>query len=360
MNKEQKSATVGENGPTVQWAMEVLIKLGERTGSKRLVPVTSVHIHDWCGQGKDEAWKALGSLTNSSKLTVTVNPILDGFSPSRIAVIENLHPRRCYSFTCAPYLSGNHPGKDDIVAWGGRAASSFANSILGARCEKESFESTVASAITGLTPERGLHLDANRHPTIAITLPPAEKLDYTLLGWEISTLLHEGVPLLCGARPTFDEAKRLALSINARGDLPLFRMHRSRTPPPDLEVIELDLPRMRTADRPSPDVVILGCPHMSEQDINRWSKKLAGHPSGPSEPWFFTSQLCNDKCPTFGAVLRSRGKIFVDVCPLSLKEGLIGRTVATESPSLAECLSDAGISSFYASEGELISFLTKG
>jgi predicted aconitase len=204
-----------------------------------------------------------------------------------------------------------------------------------------------------------VHLDANRQATLAVVLPPAKEKDYQLLGWDISKKVNGEVPLLCGARPTFDEVKRLALAINSSGNVPLFKMQRNPTPPSGIEAIEVEVIETGPKVFREPDLVVLGCPHMSEQDINRWSKRLEGRPRSRTEAWFFTSHLCIDKCPVFGAVLRSRGKIFVDACPLSLKMELKGKTVACESPSLVDCLTDAGIIAHYAPPDKLLSFLTK-
>ncbi len=178
------------------------------------------------------------------------------------------------SYTCSPYLVGNHPNRGEVVAWGGRAAVSFVNSIIGARSEVETYESALASAITGLTPERGLHLDENRRATIAVNVLDHRGTDLTALGFALSRKLRNDVPLICGIGPTFDEAKRLAFSLNSKGMAPLFRIQRGGEPPEGLEVLEIESGGWETISEGDfePDLIIVGCPHMSEQDINRWAK----------------------------------------------------------------------------------------
>jgi predicted aconitase len=267
-------------------------------------------------------------------------------------ILEDLGLR--ISYTCTPHLVGNHPYREEVVAWGGRAAVSFVNSVMGARSEVETNESALASAITGLTPERGLHLDRNREATVAVVAP--DWADLTALGFALSRDLHGDVPLLCGVRPTFDEAKRLAFSLNTRGSVPLFKMQRGPDPPIGLERLEVSRGDLETAldNAVEPDLVIVGCPHMSEQDINRWSKLLSGRPTSRTDAWFFTSRLCMDKCPIFGAVLKARGRVFVDACPLAMREELIGRSIACDSPGLAECLTGAGLKAAYLPDAELL------
>jgi predicted aconitase len=360
LDREQELALGGEQGPAKEWAMRVLVKLGDNTRSARLVPVSSVHIPDWCGERSSEAWTWLGSTAAKATIPVTANPggPDDSATLVRMRVLEGLGPHGACSFSCAPYLCGNHPNKGSVVAWGGRAASAFANSVLGARSEVESFETAAASAITGLTPERRMHIEENLQPSVAVVVPRDEGIDHSMLGWALSRRLKDEIPLLCGVRPTFDEAKKLTFALNSRGTVPLFRLQSGVVPPVGMEVMEVDLRSLSQDTAPSPDLVVLGCPHLSEQDINRWSKKLAGRTPSRIEAWFFTSRLCKDKCPVFGAVLRSRGRIYVDRCPLGMREELRGRTIVCDSPAMASCLKESGISAFYAPDQELLSFLT--
>jgi predicted aconitase len=220
----------------------------------------------------------------------------------------------------------------------------------------ETFDSALASAITGLTPERGLHLVENRKPTVAVIVTDHEHQDVIALGQHLAKVLPSEVPLICGVKPTFDEAKKLAFSLNSKGTMPLFHLSRNSSPPPGLDRIEIDagrLDHLAFSDL-SPDLIVLGCPHLSEQDINRWAKKLAGRSTTRTEVWFFTSRLCLEKCPVFGAVLQARGRMFVDRCPLGMKEEMAGKSVACDSLVLAECLSKAGLKAVYLPDTELL------
>jgi predicted aconitase len=260
------------------------------------------------------------------------------------------------SYTCTPYLVGNHPNRGDVVAWGGRAAVAVVNSVMGARSEMETYETSLASALTGLTVERGLHLEQNRKAAVAVIVTEHEGQDLIALGHELAKNDPRQVPVICGIKPTFDEAKRLAFSLNSKGTLPLFHLSRNSVPPPGLDRIEIDVRRLDqpTCQDLSPDLIVLGCPHLSEQDINRWAKKLAGRPTTRTEVWFFTSRLCLEKCPVFGAVLQARGRMFVDRCPLGMKEEMAGKSVACDSLVLAECLSKAGLKAVYLPDTELL------
>ncbi len=356
LDREHEAWLDGESGPSLQWAMEVLVELARRTGADRMVPLSSAHIPGWCGNGHEEAWKGLEELSMGSSMPVTANPSAGQCIDERRRVLERLRPGHHYSFSCAPYLSGNHPARGQHVAWGGRAATAFANSVLGARSEMESLETAAAAAIARLTPLRGLHLEENRQPTIAVQVPAGAQ-DHALLGWTLSRELCGEVPLLCGARLTFDEARRFAFALNSRGSMPLFRLRRDPLPPAGLETIEVR-PEAPISGQ-EPDLVVLGCPHLSEQDINRWAKRMAGRSPTSTEAWFFTSRLCMDKCPIFGAVLRSRGSMFADTCPLGMAHMMTGRSVACDSPALADCLRGRGIEAFYSPDEELLAHLVR-
>lgn len=353
LDREQERALAGELGPTKRWAMEALCRLGGLHHAARLVPVRSAHIPDWCARTISDLWPDAPAIEPIVAYT-TVNPggTGDGQASNKRA-LERLGVR--ISYTCTPYLVGNHPGRGEVVAWGGGAAASFVNSIMGARSETETFESALASAITGLTPERGLHLDENRGATLAVVVPDQPGIDLTALGFELSLRLRNEVPLICGIRPTFDQAKRLAFALNSRGTVPLFRMQGKAEPPQGLEMLEIgEKASEATPVRDiGPDLIIVGCPHMSEQDINRWSKAISGRRSSGVEVWFLASRLCMDKCPVFGAVLRSRGRVMVDLCPLGLIDQMAEKRIACDSPALAECLRKNGLSAEYLPEVSL-------
>lgn len=357
LSKEHEKAVSGEMGPAIQWALERLCKSGDVQKAERLVKVRSVHIPGWCEERSSEIWSFLGSIRGKAEMPITANPggEDDPTALSRKSLLESLRPHCAYTCSCAPYLSGNHP-TSGVVAWGGRAACAFANSVLGARSEMETFETSVASAIAGVVPERGLHLDENRRVTVAVVVKGIGEADLPSIGREIARTMPGEVPLICGIRPNFDEAKKLALAVNADGKVPLFRMQGHSKPPFGVEAVELDLSTFqgREAKEAPADLAILGCPHLSEQEINHWSKRLSGRATSKAEVWFFTSRLCLDKCPLSGAVLRSRGKVFVDRCPLSMRRELDGLKVVCDSPSLADRLRRCGVDARSVSHQALV------
>ena len=86
--------------------------------------------------------------------------------------------------TCTPYLIGNLPNFGDHLAWSESSAVCYANSVIGARTNREGGPSALAAALTGRTPEYGLHLERNRHPglTFAVNARLSDNSDFGALG----------------------------------------------------------------------------------------------------------------------------------------------------------------------------------
>src|SRR5207237_3378911 len=87
------------------------------------------------------------------------------------------------SFTCTPYLVGARPAFGEHIAWAESSAVCFANSVLGARTNREGGPAALAAAIVGATPEYGLHTEGGREPTVIVTVRAKPRgIDYSLIG----------------------------------------------------------------------------------------------------------------------------------------------------------------------------------
>src|SRR2546428_4102957 len=164
--------------------MRLLIPLGGIYGADRLIPITSAHVsgssYKMIG---DPGLEFIEDVARDGTVVVptTVNPL--GMDPERWreqGVSEEFAAKQrriadAYraigvraSFSCTPYLIGNRPSFGDHVAWAESSAACFANSVLGARTNREGGPSALAAAITGFTPNYGLHLDDERRATTGI------------------------------------------------------------------------------------------------------------------------------------------------------------------------------------------------
>lgn len=156
-------------------AMRILLALGRIYEAERLIPITSAHV-------AGASYKTVGdagldfieefSTTARVRIRTTVNPIgMDEGAWRALGIPEDFAARQrriveAYrrmgveeTWSCIPYLVGNRPGRGEHVAWAESSAVIMANSILGARTNREGGPSALAAAVTGWTPKYGLHLD---------------------------------------------------------------------------------------------------------------------------------------------------------------------------------------------------------
>jgi predicted aconitase len=217
LTPEEKAMLAGDFGPGIKKAVEIIVALGKIYGAQELVPVRSVQVagvsyknlgdagleflREWAGQGVQV------------RVPTTLNPagmdlthwrelgISEEFARKQMAVIEAFEAMGVVpSCSCTPYLTGNLPAFGQHIAWSESSAVSFANSVLGARTNREGGPSALAAAITGRTARYGLHLDENRRAThvIEVRCPLASEADFGALGYLVGKRVGNGVPTFKG------------------------------------------------------------------------------------------------------------------------------------------------------------------
>jgi len=217
LTPEEKAMLAGDFGPGIKRAIEIIVALGKIYGAQGLVPVRSVQVagvsyknlgdagleflREWAGQGVQV------------RVPTTLNPagmdlarwqelgISEEFARKQMAVIETFEAMGIVpSCSCTPYLTGNLPAFGQHIAWSESSAVSFANSVLGARTNREGGPSALAAAITGRTARYGLHLDEKRRAThvIEVRCPVASEADFGALGYLVGRRVKNGVPYFKG------------------------------------------------------------------------------------------------------------------------------------------------------------------
>jgi predicted aconitase len=176
LTAEEKEMLEGAQGRATQKAMQILVALGEIYGAERMIPVTSAQIagvsYDNLGEAGLQFLSEMAEGGGKARVLTTLNPagmdienwrslgiqpdfaekqerVLDAYS--RMGVISTC--------TCTPYLTGNLPLFGEHIAWSESSAVCYANSVLGARTNREGGPSALASSLTGRTPEYGFHLE---------------------------------------------------------------------------------------------------------------------------------------------------------------------------------------------------------
>ncbi len=339
-------------------AMRLLIALGEIYGADRLIRVKSAHVagasYKMVG---DPGLEFIEDFAKDAKVAVptTVNPlgmdlarwreagIPEEFAARQVRIAEAYRSMGIReSFSCTPYLIGNRPRLGDHVAWAESSAACFANSAIGARTNREGGPSALASAVTGFTPNHGLHLDEGRRATAIVDVKAKVRgMGFSLLGLHVGRELGGGIPYFRGLKGTEEDLKWLSASVASASDCAMF--HVERLTPEWRKARPKGLPRITVSDRDlkavqdefttgtDPDIIGLGSPQLSAQELRQVADLMSKH--RPRIPvWVFTSRDAREAA--IASVLRIEvlgGRVLADTClEVTLLEH-VSKTVATPS-----------------------------
>jgi predicted aconitase len=344
--KEQKMLD-GEEGYAVKKSMEILVALGDIYGAERLIKVGSVQVAGVSYHNLGDAGlEFLNELAKDGRVKVltTLNPagmdlenwrqlgISEEFAEKQNMVIDAFEKMGILvSCTCTPYLIGNLPLYGEHVAWSESSAVTFANSVIGAKTNREGGPSALAAAFVGKTPCYGLHLDENRAPNIHVEVNATLKKfsDWGALGYSIGKKAENQISYITGIKDAdLDELKSFCASVVTYGSKPLFHMKgitpRAEKYSPPKEKVTVEDEDIKEAyenindEVADIDFVCVGCPHCSIKEIADIAELLKGKRVSPNtEFWVatsrFTKQLA-DKRGYTEIIERAGGKFACDTC----------------------------------------------
>ncbi len=366
---------VGDFGPGVCKAMEIVVTLGQIYGAQRLVPVGSVQVAGVSYRNLGEAGlEFLREWANQSarvRVPTTLNPagmdlrawrelgFSESFASRQEAVIEayrRLGVRT--TCTCTPYLVDNVPRLGEHVAWAESSAVSYANSVLGARTNREGGPSALAAAITGRTAVYGLHLDENRRATLRVVVrcPVRTLSDFGALGNLVGKAARNRVPIfvnLVGLEEMHSDAsvfvflKALGAAMAASGAVALYHVE-GVTPEADRPDILVPGHETLVVEDLQPayaalnsgahengiDLVWFGCPHASLEEIAKLVQLLDGR-RVKAALWITMAREVREQARAEGLVTAleaSGGRAVADMCVVVAPMQELGfRTLATSS-----------------------------
>ena len=382
----------GENGPSLQWAMNFNVSLGQFFDAPDLVPVSSAHFGPDTRMGGDPALALLERLV-SEKASIRVPGYLDpchvdfgraaeliatrGFKEDFVAadrktftLCRNLGFLPTYS--CINYQTVTPPRFGEHLAWGDTGAAICANSLFGARTNFEGGPSALASALIGRTPRYGFHLPEHRQGTLSIRIDcePREIADWgAIAAWagQIATG-YETVPVFHGdfSPPTFDMLKQLGVALASYGGHAMFHLI-GATPearsieeafggdvPAETHVVsKQDLDDLLTRNNLSDadvDVVAFAAPQLSIDEVRGIVDRLQGRRIHENTKLIMAidpqvrAQADNagltEQVNALGAEF-STGTCFYGEAPL-MREATGWKTVITNSAKLVNTLASAG------------------
>ena len=378
LTDEQQAVLNGSKGETMAKIMKTLVMYGETFGAEKLVPVTSEkgHLVTSFGLGvMKPVYKLVDELIESGALSgqkFTVDPRpLDKNVPANF--LQNLVFKYMYSkqksyekqlsalglenedgFTCACYLDevGNTPAYGDILSWAESSAVVYANSVIGARCNRNSGIIELFGSIAGWVPYFGLLTDEGRMASWRVEIATTKLPEAQLLGSAIGMKAMEDVPYVVGLEKYFpdglDENARTYLkdfgaATASNGAVGLYHIH-GLTPEakekglflvkPEAKTYVIDdaeLERVRQSypciwedPNAAPKLCFMGCPHMTLAQLTDWTEKITAalKETGNAKvviPTVFTAAPAVlkefEKTP-YAAVLASTGVITSSICPL--------------------------------------------
>ena len=374
---DEQAMLAGDAGPGVQKAMEIVAALGRIYGAADLVPVASVQVSGVSYKNLGEAGLAFleswAAQRAQARVPATLNPAgMDlrawrelGFSPSFAQQQQRVVQAYASlgvkpTCTCTPYLVGHSPSLGQHLAWAESSAVSYANSILGARTNREGGPSALAAAITGRTARYGLHLEENRQPTalVQVRCPVQTEADLGALGYMVGRELKNGVPYFRGLEPlpgghAGDSGlvgwKTLGAAMAASGAVALYHVEgitpEARTgqavaPAAGSLVVDDLSPGYQALNGPAEDIdlVSLGCPHASLDEIRSVAAYLAGR-RVKARLWVTTARATRDAAHRAGLVDRieaAGGRVVADTCMVVAPVHELGfRSLATNSAKMA-------------------------
>ena len=420
LTKEQQGILDGEQGETLAKVMKTLIKYGEVFGAEKMVPVTGKHNHLVTSFGL----KALGpvyDLMNQliesgdvSKQTFSVDPRpLDKKVPANLLqnfIFKNfMYSRQDFyeaqltklglmekdAFTCTCYMDevGNVPKKGEVLSWAESSAVVYANSVLGARCNRNSGIMDIMGSVVGYVPYFGLLTDEGRRATWIIEIRTTKKPEAQLLGSAIGMKVMEEVPYIVGLDKwlgtELDDATKTYLkdfgaATASNGAVGLYHIDKL-TPEAkeqgmalltdnvktyviddeELERVYKEYPIMWKDLAAKPKLCFMGCPHMSLQQLKDWTDKVeAGlKASGKKKvviPTVFTAApavLKEFENTEYAQRLKATGVITSYICPLMyMNNPLSGKMPVITSSNKLRTYTTAR----YYTDDEILEQITKG
>jgi len=420
LTEKQQQILNGAEGETMAKVMKTLVKYGEIFGATKLVPVTGEHNHLVTSFGL----KALGpvySLMDQlieagaiSKQTFSADPRpLDKNVPSSFLqdfIFKNfMYSKQDFyegqlnklglmekdAFTCTCYMDqvGNKPNKGDVLSWAESSAVVYANSVLGARCNRNSGIMDIMGSIVGYVPYFGLLTDEGRKATWIVEIKTTKKPEAQLLGSAIGMKVMEEVPFIRGLDKWIgtelnDSActylKDMGAATASNGAVGLYHVE-NLTPEAveqgesiiaenakvyviddaELQRVYDNYPVIWKNKDAKPKLCFMGCPHMSLQQLKDWTDKVeAGlKEAGNSKvviPTVFTAApavLKEFEATPYAARLKATGVITSYICPLMyMNNPLAGKMPVITSSNKLRTYTTAR----YYTDDEILMQITKG
>jgi len=371
LTREQEQILNGEKGEILQRMFRLLTRLGDIYRADKMIPIGSVQVsgvsYKSIGDPGLEFLEDLAQKGARIRVLTFLNPAgMDleawdllgfprDFSQKQLRIITAFKKMGIVpTATCTPYLIGNLPRFGEHLAWSESSAVSFANSVIGARTNREGGPSALAAALCGLTPNYGFHLTENRTPEVVIDVKAHidTLADFGALGHLVGKQVKSKVPYFTGiTEATTDHLKSLGAAMAASGAVALYHIKDITPESPFMDIKGLETISITQKDikesyellnqGSNPDIIILGCPHSSLREIIDLAGKVEGKKL-KKPVWICTSRAMKEIVDRMGLtsiIEKAGGKLVADTCMVvSPLEKMGYSTTAVNSAKAAQYL----------------------
>ena len=420
LTEEQQAILNGSKGETMAKVMKTQVMFGEAFGAEKMVPVTSEYNHLVTSFGLKllaPVYELMDKLleagaTSQQKFSVDPRP-LDPNVPANIlqklifkkfmyskqdfyeGQLDKLGLMDKDAFTCTCYMDqvGNVPKKGEVLSWAESSAVVYANSVLGARCNRNSGIMDIMGSVLGYVPYFGLLTDEGRKATWIVKIETTKKPEAQLLGSAIGMKVMEDVPYVMGLDKWLgtelnDSVKTYLKDFGAatasNGAVGLYHID-NLTPEAvelggkliteeakvyviddaELDRVKNNYPVIWKNKDATPKLCFMGCPHMSLQQLKDWTDKVeAGLKEAGNKkvviPTVFTAApkvLEEFEKTEYAARLKATGVITSYICPLMYMNNPLCKSmpVITSSNKLRTYTTAR-----YYTDDEILAQITKG
>ena len=420
LTPEQQAILNGSQGETMAKVWKTLVMYGDAFGADKMVPVTSTYNHLVTSFGlkmMKPVFDLMQQLIDAGAVSgqqfsvdprpvdpkvpanflqkLIFNKIMYATQEQYEGQLKELGLMDKDAFTCACYLDqmGNKPKKGDVLSWAESSAVVYANSVLGARCNRNSGIMDIMGSIAGYVPNFGLLTDEGRKATWIVKVQCKKKPEAQLLGSAIGMKVMEDVPYILGMNEWLGEElndencaylKDFGAATASNGAVGLYHIA-NLTPEAkelgesliaegakeyiiddaELERVKANYPVMWKNPDGKPKLCFVGCPHLSLQQLIDWTVAVEKglKESGNKKvliPTVFTTApavMAEFEKTEYAARLEATGVILSYICPLMYMNNPLCKSmnVMTSSNKLRTYTT-----SRYYTEAEILAKITKG
>ena len=420
LTAEQQAILDGAKGETMAKVMKTLVMYGETFGADKLVPVTSEYNHLVTSFGlkmMGPVFDLMQQLIDAGAVSgqqfsvdprpvdknvpanflqkLVFNKFMYSTQESYEQQLKELGLMNDDAFTCACYLDqvGNKPKKGEILSWAESSAVVYANSVLGARCNRNSGIMDIMGSIAGFVPNFGLLTDEGRKATWIVKVECKNKPEAQLLGSAIGMKVMEDVPYVMGMEKWLgtelnDEncayLKDFGAATASNGAVGLYHIA-GLTPEAkeqgealiaenaqvyviddaELKRVQDNYPVMWKNADAKPKLCFVGCPHMSMEQLKSWTVrveeglKASGNKKVLIPTVFTTAPAVKQEFEKteYAARLAATGVVLSYICPLMYMNNPLCKSMAviTSSNKLRTYTTAR-----YYTEDEILAKITKG